>query len=363
MSDFYVDYSAQRGLDLAIDDGPPFHTNLSLAALLRSGTGTYDPATGTPHPFPSKGDRLIVEINFEPHDPMAHDEVVDLADEVGVELLCVSLRASQMKIMNWLEAEPKGFKGQPVDMVKDGAKRAEVRRDLAKLGITEISDNDDFNAVESIRATVRSGRHLKRPKRIGEEQLTDWQAFNRYRTSAGKTSPAAKAFFARKLTMLPSFGALIESYPRAKCLGSEKLIPKTKESWRPYADTLVVAMIIAAETSSSRDEFDRQMGLFDHGYPSIRRSMVTGRAHMTAEPNTPKGQPKVRRIPYVIRMSRDKSIEDPLTVALRDLRWASRLVYHLVKRQQAGTSDPATGTYHPPVGASPDSAPEAARPE
>lgn len=256
---FYLDFSRRRGLAVAYDDGDPYIVLDELVDFASGRAGQGDFRDGQLASRPTAGDTVVLEANFEFHVPARHNAVIDAANEADIKLLVIPLRVS----------------GRAKKKFDFAHTEENHRAELIEAGIT-IHDKkyDDFNAVEAIRLCVKQGQHLAAPRRYDETALTDEQIFNRIRT--GKLLHRNNEWVRQITEGFPSFRKLWQEDEKvARILGNGPP-PKTDRADRlsGYSLSVLLVMIIAAKQSASRDEFDRRMGLFAHGYPSIYRSTV-----------------------------------------------------------------------------------------
>ena len=239
--------------------------------------GKDNPEMGKRYSAPHPGDVIILETNFEFHLPHRHNAVITATEECGVEIRTLPLRVTGKKttIMRIARGEPGKNHDDEQDRIR-ASRQASILKQLADAGIT-VHDDDDFNAVEAIRIAYKGGAAWARPRWYADVQLSDWQMYNRLRTGKEFTY---KHEWVRAVTEgFPSHRELYHAdRDVARFFGTDEPA-KTDRADRlsRYAVSLLVSTIITARQAQSRDEFDRLMGLYGHGYPSIRRSNVTRR--------------------------------------------------------------------------------------
>jgi len=213
---------------------------------------------------------------------------------------------------------------------------------------------DDANAVACIRWNVIRGCPIARPK--PGKPLADWRTdpqgwFMRFRTAGNldwKNPKVAEIVEG----ILPHFNDLWEMDAEVAYFLGDPAPLKTRggHPYRGYAaPTIPVGCIIAARAvldrgcgecpggcRNNRVCFDRLMGHYEHGYPSIFRSNITRRI-----------ESMIRRDGYSLKAFMTWDERDPRKASMkhwrRVARRATRLIFKLVKDSQEGNSEPVKG--------------------
>lgn len=225
--EWYVDWSPTRGTAAMPEGGEPKFVG-SMLEWIES--------------LP-KGSIVYLETNFEAHNPKLHNAIIDTAKRKEISLRCLPLRVSYKELL--------------------------IRRGVAAY------KEDDFNALVGIRHAVKLGRHLANPRRYEENSLDARKSFMRLRTS-GRLNFKDKDI--RDLcSILPRYTDLLwEDEEIAHFLGDGKERGERADFLSGYSATMVTGILLAAREALDLEEgkrgFERRMGLFDHGKPSIFRS-------------------------------------------------------------------------------------------
>lgn len=331
---FYVDW-APTHLAYAVGDGPPTTYRWHGRDVLAQFVATRP-----------RGSRVVIETNFEAHDPTARARVVQIAESCGVELLVLPLRVTGREKTRLEYAA-----GVRVDAKPDVAERTLTRAlewaasaglDVATVPhgcrpnhppCAKCREADDHRAVLAIRSCALGGQHLARPKLYPVER-TLLQTFQSLRTAGllhGK-DPWVRDL----LDFAPPLRELAATHPAEAAflctVASGKLPGPRADRLSGYALEPLCVATIAARQSTTRREFDRRIGAYAHGYPSNYRSAFT------------------RRVDVMVRREgRDLNPFFGEEVArAAQLKWrrvarrTSRLIWHLAGG--SGLSNPATGT-------------------
>ncbi len=302
-STYFLDFSPLRGLAVAIDDGKPFIVSESLRQFIEGYSTTS----------PKSGDTIILETNFEMHRPKEHNLVIDCAKEMGIELRVIALRASGKRYKTRID-------------IAAGNKETENEEErealialCTKEGI-QFHDDDDCNAVEAIRWAVRDGTHLAAPRYYEKTDLSDIEQFNRLRTAS--LLDWNNEWVQEKLSWFPLPVLFRREHPEVASV----IIQDTNlQRHSSYTISLLLLWVIAAEESKTRNEFDRRVGYYEHGYPSIFRSTGIRRGASLAKRN----HKNLRGASYGINPEGKVALRQGLSL----MRKASRTVFHMVKHR------------------------------
>ena len=326
---WFVDFSTTRGLAVARGEGEPCILDLTLREFVSGGgegAGHDESHEGQPlsRPLPSPGDTVVLETNFEFHDDAEHNRVIVVAAEFGVVIRTLPLRVTGNR-SRWMKI---AVADQPGEYDVGGKRQSAIRRQLRDLGI-HLHADEDLNAVEAIRMAYAEGQQLARPMVRKVRRLTVVEKYSRLRT--GQNADREEPFIAKILHSFPSEAGLAARGPDGKravrilthnhpIVSPKKHIPV--KPYSAYSLPALIPMVVAATQSTSREEFDRMLGQYAHGYPSNLRSNLTRFTEAIAKRTAKLGG---------VHLGINPKGRAAIVAARRDVRWVSRYVYYVMK--------------------------------
>lgn len=233
--------------------------------------------------------RILIEPTFESYARSVHNQVIDEAERLGTSILTLPTRKT---------ASERGRRG----IEKSDEADAKLIWTLYHEGRVHFAHARRW-AVEENQTRMERIELLRRrgyPKEETQEFVLFW--------------PSRHEVPARVLDALGD---------GKKDLAEGTLLP------------LIAASLDVLESGGTRDDFDRFCGTYGHGYPSFVRSnlywhrLQALRLRRLKESNSDKSLTK----------SALKGLDDSIVrkQAMRDIRWATRWVFHHVKSRLSGT--------------------------
>lgn len=317
------------------------YTKQTLVALNTDDPAPIDPPNILEWARTVKDARLIFDKNLFHHDldDSRWRELMAIAEVNHLEVLGISLNAPKTAL--WRRA---------VMNEDHGRSRAELERQSLKYWLPKDFDAktkvareqlaDDANAVEAIRAAVIRGAHLK-PLRWTTLPETELDKFHRIRTSGQLTG--AHPWVQEITRGVPLYADFFAADPNAAVYYGDPEPPKRvpKDRLKGWSLEPLVVTLLAINESSSRNEFDFKMGMFDHALRKkhdakssgtfrsamVYRASVVWKRYMRAAGLNAKDAPFFEPSEHQILKKQ----------ALREARRATRVLYHTMKR---GTTQP-----------------------
>lgn len=349
---WFIDWSATRGVAYARGSSPD--TPLETASIEPAKIFTNDAG----HRYgrhallvfiqtvPVPGDVVCLESTFDNFDPELRDQVIKVAAARGVRLACLPIRVTGRILVRLEQAT--GIRSYDYHDFKSAAARSVAAiippsLDLSQLP-TGTKDDRDLRAVVAIWLAART-TPLAAP-RPATPYHGDLDALQRRRTAGHLKMDD------------PWVGALLMCLPPLRELAADPsidddvvafltggAIPKTSRAHRLSGYQLEVTCLaaVAARQSGSRDDFDRQMGLYAHGRPGLYRSSYQRRVDTLVSEECGLKRTLIEQSRIFLATATDPE-------RLSQLRWrragrrAARLVYSLTR---VGMANPATGSAYP----------------
>lgn len=287
MTTFFVDYAtsgSSKKLAVAADDGCPMLIGGSLLdfvagrhaqagtpssqGILFSGemdAGKPEPSQGNPPPAPSAGDTIVIESNFEPHNPDERNAVIAEAEKRRIEIRTLPVRTTgQVKLILDRILKPDNCDREYVSQMAAWAERE---------GLTPY-DHDDLRAVEAIRYCYRNGQTSAKAKPSALTMKDDLQIYQSLRTM-GKLHRST-----------PWVKTMLRGIPLTLLL-DDLDVQEVYVQDRKWQLELLLLTIITVRQSDTRNDFDRWLGLYGNGYARLPRSSFIRRAITLARRDCP----------------------------------------------------------------------------
>lgn len=232
---------------------------------------------------------LYIESAFESYDNELYNSTLELAARLGSRIWTISSR-----------------------------KTDRLRREKG----LEKSDETDAILIWEI---AHSGYHLKVPRPRQINRTSRLAKANNDRRAFGYTN--ANPSWAEAKQYLPDYSSL-DSWLK-DVLGDGK----------KYAEGFVTPVIQAAlqvlEEGGNRNNFDRLLGTYAHGFPSYQRAAIFNKAN--------------GRVASLVRRDIKSGLDEKesLNVRLRQVRRATRIIYYWASSKYLGNKNPETGKHHP----------------
>lgn len=237
---------------------------------------------------------MVCESTFESYDQAKRQEVIARAAAEGHRLLTIHPRVTARR----RRAE------------HNAACRADL--DIEDCGVHGKSDHVDAETIWRIATT--SGKHLKLASPADAAWAARAAKLN-YDHTVDRWSRRMDAYVERFFAYLGP--------PEAWDLRQRAAFLRKDRGVRPH---LAHAVVRAAEASPTRAEFERLLGLYEHGYPSHLRSDVVHWGYANGKTGHKSFQPH----------------------SWRAYRRELRRAYHIIRAAMGeGTPQPATGTSEP----------------
>lgn len=232
---------------------------------------------------------LYVESPFESYDNQRYNDTLRLANELGTKIFTISPR-----------------------------KTDRLRRDKG----LDKSDEVDATLIWEI---AHSGYHLKIPQPRDIRRVSRLAKANNDRRAFGYTN--ANPSWAEAKQYLPPFESL------------EPWLQDILGNNGKYAEGFVTPIIQAAlqnlDDGGNRDDFDKMLGTYAHGYPSYQRAAIYNKAN--------------GRVATLVRRDVKSGADEKesLSNRLRQVRSGTRVIYYWVSSRYVGKLNPSTGKVHP----------------
>lgn len=237
---YYFDWSIKRGILALKESAHELEKHSNTRQFL--------------HSIPC-GSTIISEATFESFNTKEQGEVIDLAEKLGHIWLCTPTRVTGRKRRELFpDKDFKVIKGEALDEYDVWALRALALDGKTHLRKPRKKGDVDPEFVERSDKTRSILMILRKSPKPTNDELTDF-----YKTGN------AKEYYVRKLS---------KCLPPIKELTEERKLYVGNGNGTVYAPPLLAAVGVAANHARNRTEFERLIGLYHHGYPTIARSEI-----------------------------------------------------------------------------------------
>lgn len=241
---------------------------------------------------------LYIESAFESYDNELYNSTLKLADSLGSRILTISSR-----------------------------KTDRLRREKEQAGLLPPDSKSDEVDATLIWEIAHSGYHLKVPKPRKINRTSRLEKANNDRRAYGYTN--ANPSWAEARQYLPGYSSL------------EPWLKDVLGDGKKYAEGFVTPIIQAAlqvtEVGGNRDNFDRLLGTYAHGFPSYQRAAIFNKAN--------------GRVASLVRRDVKSGLDEKESVSkrLRQVRSATRIIFYWVTSKYLDITGPLMGNTDPGI--------------
>lgn len=228
---------------------------------------------------------IYIESAFESYDNNLYNSTLKLADELGTEIYTISAR-----------------------------KTDRLRREKG----LEKSDETDAKLIWEI---ANSNYHLKRPQQRSIRRTSRLEKANNDRRAFGYTNDNPS--WAEAKTYLPDYSSLVPWL--------QDILGDGKKYASGFVTPIIQAALQILDDGGNRNDFDKLIGTYAHGFPSYQRASIFNKAN--------------GRVASMVRRDLKNGLieEDSLKERLKQVRGATRYLYSLAASKYSGNQHPEMG--------------------